>query len=172
MKDGTLPPVLKVKSPELASVMGATLATKRTSAEYVPGEDPNKLVIVPYANPFRLYPLAKDYNKFKQLFAERGVTCYIINTGHFLDKKVTPTVTLGLIEDIINDKAEFKPFGPFSDLEYMPIEGFIPDFTDEEYLRSVKARMNDRLEYISKLDEFNQIPSEGLAAIRRVVEEI
>ena len=47
--------------------MGATLATKRTSAEYVPGEDPNKLVIVPYANPFRLYPLAKDYNKFKQL---------------------------------------------------------------------------------------------------------
>ncbi|MCK9536675.1 MAG: phosphoenolpyruvate carboxykinase (ATP) [Bacilli bacterium] len=172
MKDGTLPPVLKVNSPELASVMGATLATKRTTAEYVPGEDPNKLVIVPYANPFRLYPLEKDYNKFKQLFAERGVTCYIINTGHFLDKKVTPAITLGLIEDIVNDKAEFKPFGPFTELEYLPIDGFLPDFNNYEYLQAVKARMNDRLEYISKLDEFNQIPEEGLAAIRKVVEEI
>ena len=81
-------------------------------------------------------------------------------------------MTLGLIEDIVNDKAKFVPFGPFSDLEYMPIEGFVPDFDDPEYLQSVKARMNDRLEYISKLDEFNQIPGEGLAAIRKVVEEI
>ncbi|HHZ11827.1 MAG TPA: phosphoenolpyruvate carboxykinase (ATP), partial [Acholeplasmataceae bacterium] len=83
MKDDTLPPVVKVKRPELAAAMGATLATKRTTAEYVPGEDPNKLVIVPYANPFRLYPLEKDYRKFKRLFAEKGVDCYIINTGHF-----------------------------------------------------------------------------------------
>ena len=42
--------------------MGATLATKRSSAERLAeGVDPNKLVVVPYANPFRTYPLSNDY---------------------------------------------------------------------------------------------------------------
>lgn len=172
MKDDTLPPVVKVKRPELAAAMGATLATKRTTAEYVPGEDPNKLVIVPYANPFRLYPLEKDYRKFKRLFAEKGVDCYIINTGHFLGKKIGPQTTLGLIEEIVEEKAEFVPFGPFSDLEYLPIEGFVPDFSDDAYLKLVKARLQDRREYVSMLDEFNRLPDEALEAIRKITEEI
>jgi phosphoenolpyruvate carboxykinase (ATP) len=170
MKDNSLPPVVKVNQADLASVMGATLATKRTTAEYVPGEDPNKLVIVPYANPFRLYPLEKDYLKFKQLFAERNVDCYI-NTGFFLDKKIGPKTTLGLIEDIVTDKAKFQKFGPFSALEYYPIEGFIPDFQDDNYLEMVKARLLDRLDYISDLDNFNKLPEEALNAIKKVTEE-
>ncbi|HHX80888.1 MAG TPA: phosphoenolpyruvate carboxykinase (ATP) [Acholeplasmataceae bacterium] len=172
MKDNSLPPVVKVNQPELASVMGATLATKRTTAEYVPGEDPNKLVIVPYANPFRLYPLEKDYLKFKQLFEERKIDCYIINTGFFLDKKIGPKTTLGLIEDIVTEKAKFEPFGPFSALEYYPIEGYLPDFTDRTYLEMVKARLLDRLNYVSELDDFNKLPEEALNAIKKVTEEI
>ena len=49
MKDDALPPVLKVTSTS-PCCNGATLTTKRTTAEYIKGEDPNKLVIVPYAN--------------------------------------------------------------------------------------------------------------------------
>ena len=46
MKDQTLPPVVKLKGASLASVMGATLATKRSTAERLaPGVDPNSLVI-------------------------------------------------------------------------------------------------------------------------------
>ena len=172
MKDNTLPPVVKVNSPALASVMGATLATKRSSAEYIKGEDPNKLVIVPYANPFRLYELAKDYEKFKSLFADMGVDCYIINTGFFLDKKVTPQVTLGLIEDIVLERAQFVAFGPFSDLQYLPIAGFEPDFKDQAYLQNVKARLLDRLAYVSELDDFNRLPDEALQALKKVTEEI
>ena len=168
MKDASLPPVIKVNSPSLASAMGATLATKRTTAEYVPGEDPDKLVIVPYANPFRLYPLVKDYNKFKSLFADMNVDCYIINTGFFLDKKVTPQVTLGIIEDIVTEKAQFEPFGSFADLEYLPIEGYHPDFNDPEYVKQVKDRMKDRLSYVEDLDEFNRLPEEALAAIKKL----
>lgn len=171
MKDPTLPPVVKVKSPTLGSVMGATLATKRSTAE-ANVVDPNKLVIVPYANPFRLYPLVKDYNKFKSLFADMHVDCYIINTGHFLDKKVTPKVTLGLIEDIVMNKAEFKPFGPFEDLEYLPIEGFTPNFEDKEYLKMVSDRMKDRLDYVSYLGEFDKLPEEALSSIKKLTEEI
>lgn len=172
MKDNSLPPVVKVKSPELASVMGATLATKRTTAEYIKGEDPNKLVIVPYANPFRLYPLEKDYAKFKDLFSNMGVDCYIINTGFFLEQKVTPKVTLGLIEDIVTENAKFEKFGPFTDLEYMPIEGFIPNFNDNEYLQMVKARMLNRLEFVSQLSDFDRLPEEALNAIKKVADEI
>ena len=59
MKDPTIPPIVKLKGASLASVMGATLATKRSTAERLaPGVDPNALVVEPYANPFRTYPLA------------------------------------------------------------------------------------------------------------------
>lgn len=172
MKDNSLPPVVKVNSPALASAMGATLSTKRTTAEYIKGEDPNKLVIVPYANPFRLYPLEKDYNKFKDLFTNMGVECYIINTGFFLESKVTPKITLGLIEDIVTEKAKFKKFGPFTQLEYLPIEGFNPDFKDHAYLEMVKERMLTRLEFVEKLDQFDRLPEEALQAIKQVAEEV
>ncbi len=57
MKDETLPPVLKLTDNILAATMGATLATKRSSAErLLQGVDPDALVIEPYANPFRTYP--------------------------------------------------------------------------------------------------------------------
>ena len=99
MKDPTIPPVVKLKGASLASVMGATLATKRSSAERLaPGVDPNKLVVVPYANPFRTYPLANDYEKFKKLVEEKNVDCYIVNTGDFMGKKVKPADTLGILE--------------------------------------------------------------------------
>ena len=53
-----IPPIIKVNGSHLAAVMGATLATKRTNAERLaPGVDPNRLVVEPYANPFRTYPL-------------------------------------------------------------------------------------------------------------------
>ena len=171
MKDNSLPPVLKVTSPELGSAMGATLATKRTTAEYIKGEDPNKLVIVPYANPFRLYPLAIDYNKFKDLFKNMGVNCYIINTGFFLDKKITPKVTLGVIEDIILEKAKFKQFGNFSTLDYMPIDGFIPDFNNKEYVQMVRERMNDRLSFVNELGERDRLPEEAFNALKLMINE-
>lgn len=171
MKDSSLPPVIKIKSPALASVMGATLATKRTTAEYIKGEDPNKLVIVPYANPFRLYPLAQDYYKFKDLFQNRKVECYIINTGFFLNKKITPQVTLGLIEDIITMNTEFIPFGPYSELEYAPINGFDVDFDNCEYGKMVKDRMMDRLEFIQNNDEIDKLPEEAIQALKNTIQQ-
>jgi phosphoenolpyruvate carboxykinase (ATP) len=59
MKDPTLPPVLKLNDSVVASVMGATLATKRTTAERLAeGVDPNALVVEPYANPSAPTPWA------------------------------------------------------------------------------------------------------------------
>ena len=48
MKDKTLPPILKINDPVLASTMGATLATRRSTAEKLDAHvDPNALVIEP-----------------------------------------------------------------------------------------------------------------------------
>ena len=115
--------------------MGATLATKRSSAERLaPGVDPNKLVVVPYANPFRTYPLANDYEKFKKLVEEKHVDCYIVNTGDFMGKKVQKEDTLGILEAIVEKRADFHQWGPFSDIEIMDWEGFVPDMQDKNYI--------------------------------------
>ncbi len=176
MKDPTIPPIVKLKGASLASVMGATLATKRTSAERLKeGVDPNALVVEPYANPFRTYPLVHDYEKFKKLVAEKDVACYIINTGDFMGKKVQKEDTLGILEAVVEGKAVFETWGPFEDVEIFKWEGFVPDLSDKEYVAQLKARMQDRLNYVVNLDTdeggFNKLPEDAAAAIRKVVDE-
>ncbi len=177
MKDPTIPPVVKLKGASLASVMGATLATKRSTAERLaPGVDPNKLVVVPYANPFRTYPLANDYEKFKKLVEEKNVDCYIINTGDFMGKKVQPKDTLGILEAIVEKTAEFHKWGTFSDIEIMDWEGFVPNMEDTDYVEQLKARMNDRVNEIKAFETvkegYNKLPDDALAAIQKVVDEL
>ena len=176
MKDPTLPPIVKLKGASLASVMGATLATKRSTAERLaPGVDPNALVVEPYANPFRTYPLANDYEKFKKLVAEKNVACYIINTGDFMGKKVTKEDTLGVIEAVVEGKAKFEKWGPFSDIEIMNWEGFVPNFEDKDYVAQLKARMLDRVRFVASRETFksgyDKLPNDALEALEKVVEE-
>lgn len=177
MKDPTLPPIVKIKGASLAAVMGATLATKRSSAERLaPGVDPNALVVEPYANPFRTYPLANDYAKFKKLFAEKNVDCYIINTGDFMGKKVQKEDTLGVIEAVVDRTATFEKWGSFSDIEIYNWEGFIPDLKDENYVAQLKARMLDRVNFVKSRETvkggFDQLPADALEAIEKVVKEL
>ena len=152
MKDATLPPVVKITNPVLASVMGATLATKRTTAERLDkGVDMNALVIEPYANPFRTYPLRNDYEKFKDLFEKRNVACYILNTGHFLDKKIPKEVTLKILERIANDDIDFKIFGNFESMYYAEIPGFEVDLHSKEYKESWKGSIKYRKDFLEKI---------------------
>ncbi|MGL4362604.1 MAG: phosphoenolpyruvate carboxykinase (ATP) [Cellulosilyticaceae bacterium] len=176
MKDPTLPPVVKLSGSSLASVMGATLATKRSTAERLAsGVDPNALVVEPYANPFRTYPLADDYNKFKALVEERNVDCYILNTGDFMGKKVTPAITLGTLEMIVENTATFKPWGPFSDIQIMEIEGFVPNLNDTSYVEQLQKRMKERAEFIQSRESFkngyDKLPADALEALQKVVLE-
>ncbi len=177
MKDPTIPPVVKLKGAALASVMGATLATKTSTAERVAaGTDLNALRIVPYANPFRTYPLANDYVKFKKLVEEKNVDCYIINTGDFMGKKVKPADTLGILETIVEKKADFKQWGPFEDIEIMDWEGFAPDMKDADYLAQLKAAMQNRVDAVAKFatakDGYDKLPDEALEALQKLVDAL
>ena len=177
MKDPSMPPIVKVEGAVLASTMGAALATKRTTAERLaPGVDPDALVFESYANPFRTYPLADDYNKFKALFENRNVDCYILNTGFMMDKKTPKEVTLKCIEDIVEEKAEFIPWGNFTNLKIMNIEGFMPDMNDAVYKHTLKSRLKDRVDFIASRETFkdgyDKLPKEALDALEDLLNDV
>lgn len=168
MKDDSLPPVVKVEEPILAAVFGLTLATKRTTAENIVEKiDLTQLVIEPYADPFRAYPLAEDYRNFRDLFNKNNIDCYILNTGAFQGKDVTPNVTLSSIENIITKETSFETFGTIKEMSYLPVKGYEVDFSNEEYVEKIKARLQNRLDFILKENDEN----EGYDALPKETEE-
>ena len=171
MKDKTLPPILKIDDPVLASTMGATLATRRSTAEKLDAHvDPNALVIEPYANPFRTYPLALDYESYKKLFSECGVECYIMNTGFFLDNKVPKEVTLDLLERLVEGTLEFKPFYKYPNLEYVEVPGFEPPFQVREYHHQLHKAFEFRYDYVENLiGHKNELPQEVLEVLKTLM---
>jgi phosphoenolpyruvate carboxykinase (ATP) len=177
MKDHSLPPALRLDDPVLASVMGACLATKRTTAEKLAeGVDPDALVFEPYANPFRTYPLKDDYEKFKYLFEKRGVQCFAINTGFFLDKKIPKEVTIGIIETIVDGTGEFKNFGSIDGIKILEIDGFVPDFTDDSYKELLKKQIEGRVDFLKSRDEFkggrDALAQEAKDVLIRIIEQM
>lgn len=106
MKDDSLPPLMKINDPIMAATMGCTLMTKRSSAENIESGK-QTLVIEPFANPFRVYPLVEDYQKFRSLFSG-GVDCYIINTGSYLSEDISKETSIASIEEIVDSRAVFK----------------------------------------------------------------
>ena len=171
MKDKTLPPILKIDDPVLAATMGATLATRRSTAEKLDANvDPNALVIEPYANPFRTYPLVRDYESYKKLFKECGVDCYIMNTGFFLEKKIPKEVTLDLLERLVEGDLQFEPFGAYENLSYVEVPGFEPPFDVREYHHQLHQAFEFRSEYVEKLkDGKNELPHEVLDVLKTLM---
>ena len=171
MKDKTLPPILKIDDPVLASTMGATLATRRSTAEKLDANvDPNALVIEPYANPFRTYSLVRDYESYKKLFKECGVDCYIMNTGFFLEKKIPKEVTLDLLERLVEGDLQFEPFGAYENLSYVEVPGFEPPFDVREYHHQLHQAFEFRSEYVEKLkDGKNELPHEVLDVLKTLM---
>ncbi len=176
MKDPTIPPVVKLSGASLGAAMGATLATKRTSAERLAaGVDPNALVVEPYANPFRVYPLSMDYERFKNLIVD-GVDCYILNTGEFMGTKVKKEHTLGIIEAIVEGKATFHKWGNLDDIQIMDVDGFDASFDNKEYKEQFTARMNDRINFVKSRETekngIDKLPDDALEALQRVINQI
>lgn len=185
MKDPTIPPVVKLNGSALASVMGATLATKTSTAERVAaGTDLNAIRIVPYANPFRTYPLVNDYEKFKKLVEEKNVACYIVNTGDFMGEKVKPADTLGILETIVEGRANFEKWGNFDDIEIMNtwdgqtegFKNFKADLNDADYKAQLKAAMETRVkavkDFAEKKEGYDKLPDEALAALQKLVDAL
>ena len=79
---------------------------------------------------------------------KQQTACYVLNTGYFDDKKIKPETTLSIVERIVQQTAEFKSFGPFEDIHYLPIPDFPVSFEDTSYKNLVKQRLDIRLRFI------------------------
>lgn len=172
MKEEIMPPFVRVNDPVLASVLGATLATKRSSAENLAkGYNMNQLVIEPYANPFRTYPLKNDYVKFKSLFENRDVGGFVLNTGAFMGKDIKKEVTIDLLEQYIEDRVQWKKLFGSDKIEYAVVEGYEVEET-ESYKKALIDSIKQRIQYLKGVKEMNKLPEEAIEALEALLEEI
>lgn len=161
-KDTSLPPICRVSSVGLAVAMGASLSTMRAKGvENVPKEELAKLVIEPFANPFRVHPLRTDCEQFKKLF-KLGTECYIMNTHAFglpdslVD--IPKEISLRIVTELVRENIEWREWKAFEGLQ-IPKNGndlFGPDFDRRykpartpEYLGFLRDRMQDRITFLS-----------------------
>lgn len=173
MKDDSLPPIVRLENPVTAATFGVTLATKRSTAENVVGsQDKNALVIEPFADPFRAYPLSEDYHDFKELFSKRKVACYAVNTAAFNGLDITKDITLGVLEAVVNETKDWQAFGDLPAVSYLPVAGYPVDFADKEYVLKLKTRLEIRRDWIIKYNQTHPndiLPAEILAELDKLL---
>ncbi|MEW6001054.1 MAG: phosphoenolpyruvate carboxykinase (ATP) [Nitrospirota bacterium] len=188
-KDTSLPPISKVESVGLAVAMGASLSTMRAKGvENVDPRELERLVIEPFANPFRVHPLLVDCIQFKKLF-KLGTECYIMNThafgllGDLVD--IPKELSLSIVTELVRGNIEWREWRAFRGLS-LPKNGgelFGADYDkkykptrDPGYLRFLRDRMQDRINYLSsKRDLENDMDSafiDPLVAARTVIDQI
>ena len=161
-KDTSLPPISRVKGSSLAVAMGASLSTLRAKGvENIDPKDLEKLVIEPFANPFRVHPLLQDCEQFRKLF-KMGCECFIMNTHAFgLPGGLTDIpklLSLTIVTELLRGHIEWREWRTFHGLE-IPANGnalFGADYDKKykpkrsvEYLNFLRDRMQDRITFLS-----------------------
>ncbi len=176
MKDTCLPPVLRFTDSNLAVAMGAALITKRNRAENVTEEELKKLAFIPYANPFRVYPLYKDVEAFTKVF-ENGSECYCFNSGgmwgasdtELRDVKLSTSLTLQTAITIGQLEWEDWDLLPGAQIPTKEsIEKIIPGFYEkyntntvenrDEYISTLKDRFQQRRDFLAGADQLANQP--------------
>ena len=95
--------------------------------------------------------------------------------------KCKPADTLGILETIVEGKAQFEQWGPFEDIEIMydwsgrTSDAFKPDLTDADYVAQLKNAMQSRVDavegFATKQEGYDKLPDEALAALKKIVAE-
>ena len=116
-----------------------------------------------------------DYEWFKRLI-EDGVSCYVLNTGDFMGTKVKPAHTLSILEAIVEDRANWVPFGDFSGMRTLELPDFKIDTQDESYRGQLRARFQDRLNFVVSREMerggMDRLPDDAREALERAVAEM
>ncbi len=188
-KDTSLPPICKVSLINLAVAMGASLSTMRAKGvENVDPKELERLVIEPFANPFRVHLLLVDCMQFKKLF-KLGTECYIMNThafglpGNLID--IPKKLSLSIVTELIRGNIEWREWRAFQGL-LLPKNGkelFGTDYDkkykpsrESAYLSFLRDKMQDRITYLSNKRDLEQdmdsIFIDPLVAARTVIDQI
>lgn len=188
-KDTSLPPISKVKGSALAVAMGASLSTMRAKGvENVDAKELEKLVIEPFANPFRVHPLIQDCSQFRKLF-KMGCDCYIMNTHAFgihddlID--IPKELSLAIVTELARDTIEWREWRTFPGI-LLPKNGpalFGADYDRQfkpkrstEYLSFLRDRLQDRITFLSNKRDLEKDMSNvfiaPLVQARHVIDKI
>ncbi len=188
-KDTSIPPICRVNDVALAVAMGASLSTLRArGVENVDARELEKLVIEPFANPFRVHPLTVDCLQFLKLF-KLGTECYIMNTHAFglpsglID--IPKEISLKIVTELNRGTIEWRDWKAFAGLS-LPKNGnelFGPDYEKKykptrtpDYLNFLRERMQDRITFLSnKRDLDSDMENtfiDPLVLARKVIDEI
>jgi len=180
MKDDTLPPISLINDPALFVAFGASLMTKRTLAEVLKSlEEQFKLVIEPFAQPFRSWRLNTECRMF-QLFLElfKPVTV-IMNTGDFMGRDID----LELSRDVIlpaltGGSIQFMPWRIVPDKMVSLVKQdtlgqkydrkFRPRLSDPDYVQRFVSRMQTRIDYLTERRESNEIHADFVDPLLRL----
>jgi len=178
-KDTSLPPISKVSRNTLSVAMGASLSTMRAKGvENVDAKELEKLVIEPFANPFRVHSLLEDCKQFHKLF-QMGCECYIMNThafglpGNLID--IPKELSLNIVTELVRENIEWREWRTFSglmipkngktlfgenyDKQYRPKRGV-------KYLQFLKDRVQDRITFLSaKRDDEHDMENSYIAPL-------
>jgi phosphoenolpyruvate carboxykinase (ATP) len=187
-KDPSIPPICKIKNPWLKVAMGASLSTMRAKGvENVDPRELGRLVIEPFANPFRVHPLMWDCQQFNKLF-QSGTECYIMNTHAFGTPDelvdIPKVLSLKIMTELIRGTIEWKEWKAFQGL-LIPKNGkelFGADFDkkykpsrDKRYLSYLRERMQDRITFLSNKREAKDMDSviiDPIVAARTIIDKI
>lgn len=180
MKDTTLPPITFISNHRLAVAMGASLATMRTSAENVAESEMNRLVFEPFANPFRVYPLTLDCERFEELF-KRGAVGVILNTNRFYASEgkefdIPKELTLPMVVHVARGKMETEEWPIYPGLR-LPKKGSMsfldPDYdakytppTGIDYYRLLQKRTQQRINFLADLAKDGEIQERFVDSVR------
>ena len=84
--------------------------------------------------------------------------------------------TISILEEIVENKADFVPFGGIPGIEVLKIPGFEADFTNWTYKQLFINRMNDRLKFVKSRDTekggMDALPPDALQAIQVVINHL
>ncbi|MFC1512896.1 phosphoenolpyruvate carboxykinase (ATP), partial [Thermodesulfobacteriota bacterium] len=178
-KDTSLPPISKISGSALAVAMGASLSTLRAKGvENVEAKELNKLVIEPFANPFRVHSLLEDCDQFRKLF-KMGCDCYVMNTHAFgVGDELTDIakeLSLAIVTELVRGNIQWRQWRTFHGLS-LPKNGnqlFGKDFDRQykprrnpDYLQFLRDRMQDRITFLShKRDEERDMSNSFIAPL-------
>ena len=185
-KDPSLPPVSRVKTVELAVAMGASLSTMRAKGvENVDPEELSKLVVEPFANPFRVHPLITDCRQFAKLF-QMGTVCYIMNTyafgtpGKLID--IPKELSLKIVTELVRGTISWQDWQHFPGLQIPrnAQELFGTDYNKKykpkgakPYLQYLRDRLRDRITFLkAKHDVEHDMDTMYIAPLQKALRSI
>ncbi|TNE50045.1 MAG: phosphoenolpyruvate carboxykinase (ATP) [Deltaproteobacteria bacterium] len=191
MKDETMPPLMRIRDPQLMVSMFMSLATKSTTAENIPVEEMNKLKMVPGANPFNTWGLQQEAEALERTFQLVGCCGLVMNTGGFFinpklnakdqTRDIPKELSLGIYPRLARNQIEWEPWTQFPGTEIPTASSLADVYPEYEehfspyrvadqnyYYELFRTRMLQRQNFLLKL----RIDRRFILPIRRAIIEI